>query len=101
MTNTDAPRAPRLRARKRRPGVALKLWVPDATHAHMETAKALMATILGIEPSHSLCARLALRHFTSYLHELHARSLRPNGTITTGPEVLNLKTWLAECRDAA
>ena len=102
MTTIEAPRAaPRLCAGKRRPGTALKLWIPDATHAHMETAKSLTAAILGAEPSLSLAVRLSLRYFADYLHELHARGQRPNGQITTGPEVLRLRLALDECRDAA
>ena len=103
MITTKAPtRAPKPRAcaGRKRPGTALKLWIPDATHAHMEAIKTLTTAILGTEVSHSISARLALRHFAGYLHEVHAATQRPNGRMLAGAEVLKLKMALADARGA-
>jgi len=91
-------------AGRKRPGVSLKLWLTDATHAHLETIKTLAAELLDAEPSHSVCIRLAVRAFADHLHRLAVEAeaqRQKHGTTIPSPEAALLKFALAEARGVA
>ena len=97
-----APR--RLCAGRRRPGTVLQLRITDTTQAHLETIKTLARDVLGVEPSHSLAVRLAVRCLADTFHRLSVAAegqRQRHGKAIAGPEEVALKLALVECRGAA